>query len=332
MHFTNRSLERKLTLKIYECNASWWKRVYCWCTTQTMAESKEEKAHEEPCLTYKRCPHHSKKPLACSHFTLLICHCSFCSVDMKEMTKYLFPFFFTVWLNMGNLWLSTRSELAFRFSYVIQPAGGQCWCSEHYVAHIQKKIHCVTIGVYNELFYRTPAHTSGKVCCDYRGHGLWAIPRNTPLSLRNMTNISWLLSPKHSGVWVGIAAVYRFLPSAESLILQLSPPQKNCFYTQSLSLPLQKLPCTWLTIIFGHNFHQNSSKMLPLRMFPNNHFYLGSYDSVQENIQKIYLHICPAKLLLWWTHLPHSAWHIGLKAKGLWCLAFIVDVTLSHCH
>lgn len=201
MHFTNRSLERKLILKIYECNASWWKRVYCWCTTQTMAESKEEKAHEEPCLTYKRCPHHSKKPLACSHFTLLICHCGFCSVDMKEMTKYLFPFFFTVWLNMGNLWLSTRSELAFRFSYVIQPAGGQCWCSEHYVAHIQKKIHCVTKGVYNELFYRTLAHTSGKVCCDYRGHGLWAIPRNTPLSLRNMTNISWLLSPKHSGAF-----------------------------------------------------------------------------------------------------------------------------------
>lgn len=110
------------------------------------------------------------------------------------------------------------------------------------------------------------------------------------------------------------------------------PWKKNCFYTQSLSLPLQKLPCTWLTIIFGHNFHQNSSKMLPLCMFPNNHFYLGSYDLVQENIQKIYLHICPAKLLLWWTHLPHSAWHIGLKAKGLWCLAFIVDVTLSHCH
>lgn len=53
--------------------------------------------------------------------------------------------------------------------------------------------------------------------------------KHPSLSLRNMTNISWLLSPKRSGVWVGIAAGYRFLPSAESLILQLSPEKKIAF-------------------------------------------------------------------------------------------------------
>lgn len=76
--------------------------------------------------------------------------------------------------------------------------------------------------------------------------------------------------------------------------------------------------------------------MLLLCMFPNNHLYLGSYDLVQENTQKTYLQICPAKLLPHMLNPSASSsithWFESKRTLVPGLKAFTLDVTQSpHC-
>lgn len=116
MHFTNRSLERKLTLRIYERNTSWRKRAYCWCTTPKMTESKEKEVQEEACLIEKGWLHHNEKLLVLPHFILsksatMDAYTSCFSQD--ESTDKFFSSFHPV-LHSGSSALSTWGPAAFQ--------------------------------------------------------------------------------------------------------------------------------------------------------------------------------------------------------------------------
>lgn len=167
MHFTNRSLERKLTLKIYEHSTSWRKRAYCWCTTQKMAEPKEEEVQEEACFIEKVWLHHNEKTLILPHFALLksatVDAYTSCFSRHERTDKFISSFqpvscSGSRALARGDLRLFSRSELAFRLSCVMHQAGARCWCREQCTAQVlseeDKKIHWVNKGVYNELSYR----------------------------------------------------------------------------------------------------------------------------------------------------------------------------------